>query len=497
MKFLTTLLNKSGKIAISTAQAVGLTAVVGVGAIAAYQFLGTSEDDSSTNPFAQYNSGEVTYVSNANTGSYQSGQYGGGVGEEGPLANISNKTIKRLGQQATTDAFSRELEEQEANIQSSSSSMSGYQMGNSEGGLGIGSNEANEMAVKNNPLANMQGAMGGIQDMIAKAQAQAKEGGAADGKDGAATQARGANKLGQAGMAKGMSAGGGEGLNMSFSMQDSGKNKVKGKGGQTGEGANISGGFGSLGSNGRRASFGQERKARAASDELEGYTKYSIDVSNKDDRDASSGNFTLRSKLLGGVTIDGEKVTTGESAGSGDLDTSDLPSKVKGAVAGDESKGTRSNRGFWLVTGAICMFLATVLLIPIIMTCVASLLLWPVGYGLALCVVAACTQLLGRVMEFSQDFHSNALNGFMYDICGAMTTMAIAAATFRWGREGREEFAYNWGKFQEIFGVTISEHRNRVDTEAHDLMDEWQSRRESVVSNARRNVGKWTPNDKK
>ena len=63
-------LGKSGKIALSTAQAVGLSAVIGVAGIAAWQYLDAPSDNTAFNLGGQYNPGEVVYVAGANGGSY-------------------------------------------------------------------------------------------------------------------------------------------------------------------------------------------------------------------------------------------------------------------------------------------------------------------------------------------------------------------------------------------------------------------------------------------
>ena len=61
---------RAGKMALSAAQAVGLSAVVGVAGIAAWQYLDAPADNTAFNPAAQYNPGEIVYVAGASGGAY-------------------------------------------------------------------------------------------------------------------------------------------------------------------------------------------------------------------------------------------------------------------------------------------------------------------------------------------------------------------------------------------------------------------------------------------
>ena len=69
---------RAGKVALSAMQAVGLTAVVGVAGIAAWQYLDSPAETNNTFTPAAYDSGEVVYVAGANTGAYAGGSYAGG-----------------------------------------------------------------------------------------------------------------------------------------------------------------------------------------------------------------------------------------------------------------------------------------------------------------------------------------------------------------------------------------------------------------------------------
>lgn len=64
------LTGRAGKMALSAAQAVGLSAVVGVAGIAAWQYLDSPADNTAFNPAAQYDPGEVVYVAGASGGAY-------------------------------------------------------------------------------------------------------------------------------------------------------------------------------------------------------------------------------------------------------------------------------------------------------------------------------------------------------------------------------------------------------------------------------------------
>lgn len=348
--------NRAGKVALSTMQMVGLGAVGVAGVVAAGSLLlGDPSDNTAFTP-AEYNPGEVVYVANANTGAYAGGSYAGG-GESPSSVRVSANTFKRLEQQEMSQRAAEEMAEYapEYTTPASSDSAVGpaYQMGGSEG-LGTGANAANEMALKNNPLAAMQQSMAGVSDMVAQAQQQAQQQAQA-GKDGTEAQA-GASASSLASASKNWSSGAtggssGNAFNSSFSVQDSGKNK--GKGGASGVPANpgdllasaqkamtnVTEGarmraqatFGSenIGAN-RDASVQGFRTSKEGRD-LKYITKRSNDAAKNRNRAANEGSraFLASTKISGGMMISAENVTTGQGQGSKDFE-SETSSQLRG-----------------------------------------------------------------------------------------------------------------------------------------------------------------------
>ena len=146
MNILTKFFNRSGKMALSALQAVGLTAVVGVAGVAAYQYLAAPADDTTAfNPAATYNS-NVEYVSaGTNAGNYQGTAYGGGAVGNSSSVRVSSATLQRMNRLEQAAAAREEMEEMSGEV-------SAYQMsGSTDEGLGMGGNAANDELLKNNP----------------------------------------------------------------------------------------------------------------------------------------------------------------------------------------------------------------------------------------------------------------------------------------------------------------------------------------------------------
>lgn len=354
MNILMKLANRSGKMALSALQAVGLTAVVGVAGVAAYQFLGTSSDDNTAfNPAGQYNPGEVVYVSGANTGSYVGNAYGGklerGTGEPGSSMRVSTKTLKLLENQELAERAAQEMAENEAEMNMSAMGQnSAYQFGQTEG-LGMGSNAVNEQELSNNPMGAMSKQMSGIKDMMANVQQKAQAAAAGkDGKGGAAEKdGKGTPTLASAtpGWRSGSSSGGGtNGGSSSFVVQNSGKN------GQAG--ADISTAMGALANaqnvmNNMRegsqvkakASFGKDAglgKSKDASvmgrfsgkdgeTDLKFFAKRSADFAKNKNRHNTEGNvFLADAQTTPGLLMTVEGVTLGSGAVSNPSDLSSV-----------------------------------------------------------------------------------------------------------------------------------------------------------------------------
>ncbi len=382
------MINRSGKIAISAMQAVGLTAVVGVAGIAAWQILGTPEDDATMfNPAAQYNSGSVEYVASG-----RSGSYGGVAG--GSSLQVSADTLKRLDRQALAEQAALEMEEEASRVQTLTSMDEGpaYQMGGTEG-FALGANAANEQDLKGSPLSAMQGAMSGLTDAVAKAQKQAQS-------DNAASQGNGTLASATPNWSAGAgSSAGGQGANSSFVVQNSGKNAKGGKSAGADaaaaqmqdalataqaqaagmlEGKRLRGrsSFGDASgvNKGRDASILGGRNGANASDDLDFIRKRSADAASNRYRAANEGSraFLASTQISGGMRIEAENVTTGQGQGSKDF-SNDTEVNLRGIRTWGTSQSAKSTtreedrntlqKWAW---GAVAACLVSMLAIPIL-----------------------------------------------------------------------------------------------------------------------------------
>ncbi len=334
---------RAGKVALSAMQAVGLSAVVGVAGIAAWQYLDSPAENNNTFNPAAYDSGEVVYVAGANTGAYAGGSYAGG-GESQSSMQISTNTFKRLERQEMAQRAAEEMAEYAPDYSSvaSSAPSQAYQMGGTDG-LGTGANIANEFDLKNNPMAAMQQSMAGVGDMITQAQQQAQQQAqsAAPGQQGAPAALASASKnWGSSGATGGSS---GNSFNSAFSVQDSGKN-TKGSASAAdaakqagdvmasaqaqaarmmGEGSRLRA-KSSFGSNGigdnRDASVQNSRTSKDGRD-LDFIRRRSADAAKNKNRSAVEGAraFLASTKVSGGMMISSDNVTTGQGQSSKDF----------------------------------------------------------------------------------------------------------------------------------------------------------------------------------
>ena len=210
------LTGRAGKMALSAAQAVGLSAVVGVAGIAAWQYLDSPADNTAFNPAAQYDPGEVVYVAGASGGAY------GANGEvESAFRAKPSKAIEMTEKMTLAQKQAQAMEDDVIPSVSVSPTPSAYQMGATEG-LGMNANDGKGEGLDGNPLAAIQGTMSGMKDVISRAQAQAQAQAGAQNpeeKPGKATLA--SAKRTSAGSA---GAGHGQAFNSSFVIQNSGKN---------------------------------------------------------------------------------------------------------------------------------------------------------------------------------------------------------------------------------------------------------------------------------
>ncbi|MBR3632564.1 MAG: hypothetical protein IKN49_05865 [Elusimicrobiaceae bacterium] len=199
MKIINWIKNRSGKFALSTAQAIGTAAVVGVAGIAAWQMLSSSGPNQDTAFSSQ--DPDVVYVAGGAGGSYSGVGYGEG-GELQSHINVSKSSSQRL--------MERDFEQEKLRGQNPSSSqmerdeqaISAHKMNGASEGLGVGVG-AQEMG-----SGTMEGGNSQVQDQIAAISAlanqkkeEAEAAAAAAGAEGgdvvaAAAKAAGLNKSG-------------------------------------------------------------------------------------------------------------------------------------------------------------------------------------------------------------------------------------------------------------------------------------------------------------
>ena len=350
--------DKSGKLPITLAQAAGITAVVGAAGLGAMTFLSSPSDNTNTFLPPTHTQGEVVYVAqSAGGGSYEDN------GEVGSSFNAApSRSIQLANQEAVRQAQTRALQEsfQQApsfgsNDDSSAPQMpQAYQLSGADLGQGLGGGVNKNANSSLDAFSNFQNQLAGVTQAINNAQAQAQAAGGQPqaGKPGAAGQAaaegQNAAQLASAPRNWGSSAvrsgGGSSGSSNSFVIQNSGKNKrANGSAdpmAQAGDAiAQAQAAMAQLQEGGPRmraqAKFGSsegfhnEKDARMNSsrrfgqgkDELEFIHKKSAAIArNKTNAANEAGSpFLASSKISGGLTVNGEQVTTGQGSSSGDL----------------------------------------------------------------------------------------------------------------------------------------------------------------------------------
>lgn len=328
MKILTWILDKSGKMALSGLQAVGLSAAVGLAGIGAWQLLSAPEDVNPNTAFSSGSDDEVVFVAGGAAGGAYSGV---GYGEGGEVRSGIRATLSKDMQLMNSDLQRVQIPDTPQVIQDEQK-IQAFKMDGATEGLGLGANGASALGVGPN------GAMGSLQDKIAALEANAKEQAAkaqaaAGGKDAVAAAAAALNKsaAGKYGMNAGMARAGGHNLNATPLQASTGM-----------EGESLRGGV--LGgnqanprlaaANGPVAAFQGGRDATvldgrrfSGMNSLEGLRKQSAEVAANRNRSANEGTrvFMGGEKLSGGIQLVGENVTTGGGASSEDFKDVAMP----------------------------------------------------------------------------------------------------------------------------------------------------------------------------
>ena len=425
------LTDRGGKIALSAAQAVGLSAVVGVAGIAAWQFLDTPTDNTAFNLGGQHNRGEVVYVAGASGGTY---------GENGEIQSAFMATPSKAIEMTEKQALAQKQAEEAAesftipvdDVPSSPALAGAYQMGGSEG-LGMGGNFANEEILKNNPMAFAQQSIAGVTDAITRAQAQAQ--GSGQGQNGTAAAggqpagaapalASASRDWGSSAATRGLSGGGGTAFNSSFVVQDSQKGGGSAASAGTPEQAarvmqQFQEQLAASGQEGQRlraqANFGGSqgldpdwdataagfRNAREGKD-LEFIRKRSADAAGNRNRAANEGAraFLASTRISGGLRVSGANVTTGQGQSSADFN-GEYDSQLRAIqgwstdsnVEAAQRQEDRNAMLKWMWT-ATAVALAAMIAIPLVKN--ITVFGVPVGFWLALGIAALATYACGK-----------------------------------------------------------------------------------------------------
>ena len=485
MKIFKWLTDRGGKMALSAAQAVGLSAVVGVAGIAAWQFLDTPTDNTAFNLGGQHNRGEVVYVAGASGGTY---------GENGEIQSAFMATPSKAIEMTEKQALAQKQAEEAAesftipvdDVPSSPALAGAYQMGGSEG-LGMGGNFANEEILKNNPMAFAQQSIAGVTDAITRAQAQAQGAGqngtaaAAGGQQaGAAPALASASRdWGSSAATRGLSGGGGTAFNSSFVVQDSQKGGGSAASAGTPEQAarvmqQFQEQLAASGQEGQRlraqANFGVSqgldpdwdataagfRNAREGKD-LEFIRKRSADAAGNRNRAANEGAraFLASTKISGGLRVSGANVTTGQGQSSADFN-GEYDSQLR-AIQGWSTDSNmdaiqrqedRNAMIKWMWT-ATAVALAAMIAIPFVKHIPI------VGKAMALIIAGAATLVCGlgfvKAINYAKDWGGSGMSTAI----GIITPILTGGvwASFLWSKA----FKNLYTKVGEKLGFTLKE----------------------------------------
>ena len=484
MKIFKWLTDRGGKIALSAAQAVGLSAVVGVAGIAAWQFLDTPTDNTAFNLGGQHNRGEVVYVAGASGGTY---------GENGEIQSAFMATPSKAIEMTEKQALAQKQAEEAAesftipvdDVPSSPALAGAYQMGGSEG-LGMGGNFANEEILKNNPMAFAQQSIAGVTDAITRAQAQAQGAGqngtaAAGGQPaGAAPALASASRdWGSSAATRGLSGGGGTAFNSSFVVQDSQKGGGSAASAGTPEQAarvmqQFQEQLAASGQEGQRlraqANFGGSqgldpdwdataagfRNAREGKD-LEFIRKRSADAAGNRNRAANEGAraFLASTRISGGLRVSGANVTTGQGQSSADFN-GEYDSQLR-AIQGWSTDSNmdaiqrqedRNAMIKWMWT-AVAVAFAAMIAIPFVKHIPI------VGKAMALIIAGAATLVCGlgfvKAINYAKDWGGSGMSTAI----GIITPILTGGvwASFLWSKA----FKNLYTKVGEKLGFTLKE----------------------------------------
>ena len=498
MNILQWLKNKSGKLPVTLAQVAGITAVVGAAGIGALTFLSAPADNNNTflPPSAQQ--GEVVYISqNGGGGRYEAN---GEVGSSFKAA--PSRSIQLANEQANRQAQTRVLEEssqQMPSLGTAEGPVAGqmpqaYQLSGADLGQGLGGGKNKDMNGSLDSFSTIQNQLAGVSQLINNAQAQAGAN-QASAKPGAPAAASGQNAAqlasaprnwGSGGLTR--SGGGNSGSANSFAVQNSGKNQ---RGGaeqaaamaQAGDAiAQAQAAMAQLQEGGPRmrsqASFGrseglkEDKDARTsaarrfgnAKSELEFIRKQSAAIAKNKTNSANEAGrpFLASSKISGGLTVNGEQVTTGQSS-SGDL-KSNFDKQIKGinakmsSLANDFGERTKKRHELrkWMwwalplamtmipLIGALVAWARLLALNPL--TAGTAAVVRGIAYALAGVTLYPVVQLLIAGVSYMNQYGADGYSIFAAALGGALTTgVGLALWSFNFGAFCFDMPIWVWG----------------------------------------------------
>ena len=331
MKIMEFFTSRTGKMALSAMQAVGLSAAVGVAGIAAWQMLGSSSQPSPNTLFSS-NDQEVVFVA----GAAGAGAYGGNYGTGGELqSSIRTKLSKDMQLMQKDAQYVDNL--QEPDFVQKEQQIAAYKMGGDSDGLGMGGNAAKELAAGvGGDMSAVQAQIAALQESVAAQQQAAAAAAGENVAEAARAQMQGKGD-GRWGMAQGMAKASGSNLNATplQAGQNTSANGGVSSSGVLG-GAQIAGAAGSgateglLGGRQSRSSFGRALTWQGGNqkDDLASLQKQSSDIAQNKNRAANEGSkiFLASNRMAGGIMLNGESLTSGEASSSDFMNNNQLDS---------------------------------------------------------------------------------------------------------------------------------------------------------------------------
>lgn len=442
--------SKAGKMPLTVAQAVGITAVVGAAGVAALNFFDTPSENNAFIPPSAYEQGDIVYVAQGPS-SYDADGAAGSTFNAAPSRSIqlANRQESQMRQAQELEGFAAQPTFDEP-VAPAGVEGKAHELSARETGLGMGGNKqiGNSFEI----LQNMPDQLNGLNDIITqqtqKASAQASRTNA-PGKPGAPDKAptlEGSNgqsagtlasaprNWGSGGLTR--AGGGNGGSGNSFVVQDSKKNQGSMQAGQAQAMAQAGNAIADARAAMTRVREGETLRAQAnfgpsdrltgdrnasvrnarniggkGANELSTIRKQSALLSKNKTNVANAGSlpFMAGGQISGGLVVSDENVVIGQSASSGDLGghstsraqmkgiQADLDQKLAGF---EEQELARDTLKDWLIQ------MATVAVPAII----------AVG-----CLVAAA-----KVAAASGGFWGPIIAAILYALAGILTAVTAA-----------------------------------------------------------------------